>query len=156
MKTKIYKIVAIAALIAAFALCLIGCSQGLVADRGSCTLYVESNGIIRSYEVDLSKVSSDDGLFAILEYLKAEGKLDYEYSDGAYGAYLLSVGDAVPTTATEYISLYTSHEGDFDTSAYFKSLEYDEKSFGTSGLGVSSMSVPDGASFYICIESYGE
>ena len=142
-------------LFAVFAACLFGCSQGLVEDSGSCTLYVEANGIIKSYEVDLSKVSGDDGLFAILEYLKSEGELDYTYSDSTYGAYLLSVGDAVPATDSEYISIYTTYESDFDTSAYFKSLEYNEKSFGTSGLGASSMSVPDGSSFYILVESYG-
>ena len=56
--------------------------------------------------------------------------------------------------AGEFIYLYTSVAKDFDVSEYASTVEYQGKTLTSSGVGVSSMSVEDGAIIYITIIKY--
>ncbi len=124
-------------------------------DEGeTCTVVVANGDETKEYKADLGKVEVKEGVFSVLEWLKSEGKLDFEAQDSAYGKFLTSVGDAKPQAANEFVLVMTSVEKDFDTSTYFKSIDYKGTKIGTSGLGASSMTVEAGAIYYFTVDSY--
>ena len=148
------KIASLILLAALLALALCGC--GAKSDgAGTVTVVVASDDGVTEYPVDLSELALDEGALSVLKYLKAEGKLDYEASEGIYGAFLTRVGDIVANDAEcTYVALYTSVAKDIDVSAYATTVEYGGVTLTSSGVGISSMSVKDGAVLYFCKGSY--
>ena len=104
------------------------------------------------YEVDLGELTVDAGLFSVLDYLAAEGKLTYEKN----GTMISSVGELKPDAAKgEYIYIYTSVEADFDVSDWGTTMEYKGMTLTSSGVGAGDMTVSDGAVIYIGTIIYG-
>ena len=98
------------------------------------------------FTVDLDKVEITDGVFSVLEYLKSEGELDYTAEEGAFGAYLIKVGDIEQNMLEgKYVGIWTNVEADFDVSAYASTKEYKDMTLISSGVGVSQMTITDGA-----------
>lgn len=132
------------ALLLAFS-ALVGCQPQNVS--GYATVAVGGD---EEFTVDLGKVEITDGAMSILEYLKNEGELDYEATDGAYGAYLTKVGSIEENaTGGKYVGIWTSVEEDFDVSAYATTKEYKGKTLTSAGVGISQMTITDGAVIYI-------
>ena len=104
------------------------------------------------YEVDLGELTVDAGLFSVLDYLAAEGRLTYEKN----GTMISSVGELKPDAAKgEYIYIYTSVEADFDVSDWGTTMEYKGMTLTSSGVGAGDMTVSDGAVIYIGTIIYG-
>jgi len=104
------------------------------------------------YEVDLGELTVDAGLFSVLDYLAAEGRLTYEKN----GTMISSVGELKPdATKGEYIYIYTSVEADFDVSDWGTTMEYKGMTLTSSGVGAGDMTVSDGAVIYIGTIIYG-
>ena len=107
------------------------------------------------YTVDLSLLGEGDGVIPALDYLKENRGVDYTVTDGGYGAYLTSLGTLRESAAEgKYLYVYTSVESDFDVSAYAMTVEYDGVTLTSSGVGISEMSLTDGAIIYITYITY--
>ena len=137
-----------------------GCKQSV---NGYCTVVVATEPKETVYKVNLDKVAGEDGtisngLIAVLDYLKENEKdFTYEKMDSAYGAYLTKVLTLDPASITDgygYIRILTSVEKDFDVTEWGVEKEYKGTKVMTSGLGASSMTVQDGAVYYIELASY--
>ena len=146
MKKKISLLLSV---ILALTLIFTACAK--VDPNGYATVVVAADGDnIKEYSVPLSKVNGENGAFGLLDYLKAEGELDYEAEDSAYGKYLNSVGEVKnDALAGKYIYIWTSVESDFDVSEYKSTIDYKGVSLTSAGVGISAMSVPDRAIIYI-------
>lgn len=129
------------------------------ASEGVATVVVASEEMLE-YEVNLAEVKDGKSAFSLLQYLEKTKNLtlDYTYSS-MFGPYLTAFGDASDKTgkkmlrqdklpAGTYIYIYTSVEKDFATSD-IKKVEYKGKTLTSSGVGIGSMSVVDGAIIYI-------
>ena len=145
----------------ALALCLtvlmllVACG-GKVDDSGSCTVVIAEGENTVCFEVPLDELGEAEGAIAALDYLVETGKITYVSDDGGYGAYLTEVssnegGVLVKQDYTEnrYVYIYTSVERDFDVTSYAKALDYEGVTLTSSGVGISEMSLPDGAIIYI-------
>lgn len=135
------------------------CKQSV---NGYCTVVVATEPET-AYKVNLDKVASEDGtisngLIAVLDYLKENEKgFTYESSDTGYGAFLTKVLTLDPASVTEgygYIRILTSVEKDFDVTEWAVEKEYKGTKVMTSGLGASSMTIQNGAVYYIELASY--
>lgn len=147
---KIYKalalMIALVLALSAFASC--GDPSG---ESGSVTIVLGLDTPVE-YEVDISKVTIDNGLFSVLDYLKSEGTLSYEAS----GTMISSVGDLKPDASKgEYIYIYTSCEADFDVSDWKQTMEYKGMELVSSGVGANDMTICDGDLIYIGTIIYG-
>ena len=119
---------------------LVGCQPTNV--NGHATVVVGES----EFSVDLDKVEITDGVFSVLEYLKNEGELDYTAQESTYGAYLTQVGEIEENMLEgKYVGIWTSVEADFDVSAYASTKEYKGMTLTSSGVGVSQMTITDGA-----------
>lgn len=146
------KVAVIVCLALALVLCAVACQPDMPS-KGEVTIVIAPlEGEATEYTVDLSDIAEDGGVVAILDYLQTNKGLKYTSEDRGYGAYLTKVGvlEEKPE-AGEFIYLYTSVAKDFDVSEYASTVEYQGKTLTNSGVGVSSMSVEDGAIIYITI-----
>ena len=128
------------------------------ASEGVATVVVASEEMLE-YEVNLAEVKDGKSAFSLLQYLEKTKNLtlDYTYSS-MFGPYLTAFGDASDKTGKKmlrqdvatstYLYIYTSVEKDFATS-YIETVEYKGKTLTSSGVGIGSMSVIDGAIIYI-------
>ena len=108
------------------------------------------------YSVDFSSIEITEGVFSVVKYLASEGKLTYKSDDTGYGAFLTEVGELKQDTATgTYIYLYTSVEADADVSEWASTKEWEGNTLTSSGLGVTDMTVENGAIIYVGTVSYG-
>ncbi|MDD7350778.1 MAG: hypothetical protein PUG90_01140 [Clostridia bacterium] len=146
------KVAVIVCLALALVLCAVACQPDMPS-KGEVTIVIAPlEGEATEYTVDLSDIAEGGGVVAILDYLQANKGLKYTSEDRGYGAYLTKVGvlEEKPE-AGEFIYLYTSVAKDFNVSEYASTVEYQGKTLTDSGVGVSSMSVEDGAIIYITI-----
>lgn len=122
--------------------------------EGTLTLVIFDEVAVE-YEVDLSLVGEGDGLMPVLDYLSENEGLTYTATDGGYGAYLTSLG-TLRESAIEgkYLYVYTSVAADFDVSAYAKTVDYAGVTLTSSGVGISEMSLTDGAVIYVTYITY--
>ena len=152
MKKTMVRLMAM--LLAVLALCaFVGC--GKTQDvKGSCTVVVGENPE-KVYTVPLDGLVVDKGLMSVMDYLKEKEGLSYTSNDTGYGAYLTSVG-ALKENAAEstYMYIYTSVEKDFDVSAMATTKDYKGTTLTSAGVGATSMTVEDGAIFYISTIKY--
>ena len=148
-------------LVVALVLSVTACG-GAIDPEGVATLVIANGEDHISYEVGLSNLPEGArGAISLLDYLKAEGKLDYASEDSGYGAYLTSVsskdgGVSVKNDMASgtYIYIYTSVEADADVSEYKTEVEWEGKTLTSAGVGLSQMSVTDGAVIYITVIKY--
>ena len=127
------------------------------ASEGVATVVVASEEMLE-YEVNLAEVKEGKSAFSLLQYLVTAKNLTLECTYSSYGPYLTAFGDASDTTGKKmlrqdvatstYLYIYTSVEKDFATS-YIETVEYKGKTLTSSGVGIGSMSVVDGAIIYI-------
>ena len=136
------------------------CKQSV---NGYCTVVIATEPKETVYKVNLDKVAGEDGkisngLIAVLDYLKENEKdFSYESTDTGYGAYLtkvLTLDSASVTEGYGYIRILTSVEKDFDVTEWAVEKEYKGTKVMTSGLGASSMTIENGAVYYIELASY--
>lgn len=141
----------IAALLLIFILGGMLCACSKVDPVGEATVVLTADGeSYEEYTVPLSKVNGELGALGLFVYLKEEEGLEYEADETAYGAYLTKVGSiANDSSKGKYVYVWTSVEEDFDTSAYALTVEYKGQTLTSSGLGISGMSVHDGAIIYV-------
>ncbi len=105
------------------------------------------------YSVDYSAISLDKGVLSIIEYLAENYGLEYEIE----GTFLTKVGamEQDLSTAT-YVYLWTNVEADFDVSIYApENKTWNGISLTPSGVGISEMTVENGAVIYVGTVSYG-
>ena len=143
------------------ALCLTACG-GEIDSEGKCTVVLAEGGAIAEYEVPLSSLEGGKGAIAALDYLVADGKITYLSTDIGYGVYLTevvatdgSVSVKEDGSKDKYVYIYTSVEADYDVSEYAQSVNYKDGVLVSSGVGISEMSLPDGAVIYISTIIYG-
>lgn len=136
------------------------CKQSV---NGYCTVVVATEPKETVYKVNLDKVAGEDGkisngLIAVLDYLKENEKdFSYESTDTGFGAYLTKVLTLDPASITDgygYIRILTSVEKDFDVTEWGVEKEYKGTKVMTSGLGASSMTIENGAVYYIELATY--
>ena len=107
------------------------------------------------YVVDLSSLGEGKGLMPVLDYLAENEGVSYTATNGGYGAYLTSLGTLRESMAEgKYLYVYTSVESDFDVSAYAMTVEYDGLTLTSSGVGISEMTLTDGAVIYVTYITY--
>lgn len=128
------------------------------ASEGVATVVVASEEMLE-YEINLADVKDGEGAFSLLQYLVTNKNLTLECTYSSYGPYLTAFGDASDTTGKKmvrqdltsgtYLYIYTSVEKDYDVSGYATTVEYKDKTLTSSGVGIGSMTVTDGAIIYI-------
>ena len=126
---------------------LVSCNNG--GDTAGSVKIVICDTEAVEYEVNLADIGEGDGIIPVLEYLKTNKNVNYTSQDSGYGAYLTELGalkeDAL---AGKFLYVYTSVEADFDVSQYAVTVEYNGQTLTSSGVGLSAMTVKDGAVIY--------
>lgn len=113
----------------------------------------EPEGIIE-FEIDSAQTAAPTAI-AGLEYLRDAGKIELECEKGPFGTWLSRVGKIRPDRAGgEYIAIYTSVEKDFDASQFKKTREYGGVRLASSGLGIDSMRIENGAVIFFVAERF--
>ena len=149
-QTKFTRILALLLALLFVSLAFVGCQREEKSENGFCTVIVEGDPAIE-YRVNLDKVTGEEGLLSILEYLKAEEGLTYSADAG----FLTEIGAVKQdVTAGKYVYIWTSVEKDFDVSAYASTKEYGDTMLTSSGVGAKDMTVTDGAVIYIGLYSW--
>jgi hypothetical protein len=104
------------ALIAALALCFVGCFTPADTE-GTVTVVIGEEGNFDEYEISLSEVEITDGVLSLLIYLEENEGVELDYANSTYGAYINSIGSLSPNGLSgEFVGVYTSVEADFDVS----------------------------------------
>ena len=132
---------------------------GTLGEQGDVSVVIENrDGSYTVYKAYLEEVENKgEGVYGVIQYLMAreDNPLTADIVDSTYGAYVNAIGTLTPdATKNEYVCLYTSLEGDFDTSDYVKELVYEGITLKTSGVGLTSMSAEKGTVILFRIESY--
>ena len=150
LKTRLARLLALTIALAITLLSLTACGgTDSNCTEGTLTLVIFDEVAVE-YEVDLSLVGEGTGLMPVLSYLSENEGLTYTATDGGYGAYLTALGTLCENAAEDkYLYVYTSVESDFDVSAYAMTVEYDGVTLTSSGVGISEMSLTDGAVIYV-------
>ena len=155
MKKQLKRILAAALILALSLLALTSCNTQPA--EGECLVIIGAGENHKEYKINLEEVEITEGVLSLVKYLEEKEGLEAEYTDSGYGAYFTSIDTLIPEITAEkyeYIAIFTTVEEDFDTSTSFKEIEYKGQTFGYSGLGVSSMTVAGGESYYITIEAF--
>lgn len=132
-------------------LTLVGCAPApITPDAGTCTLVLSDGENATEYSVDLAALTSGDGAMPIITHLEQTRGLTYSKTNGMYGAYLTAIGSLKENSAEgTYLGIWTSVEADFDVSEYATTVDYNGKTLVSSGVGISQMTIEDGAVIYI-------
>ena len=144
-KTKILRVLAIIMALCLTATIFMGCTRK-ESVNGYCTV-VLGNANQTAYTVDLDKVTIDNGLISLLDYLKKAEGLTYSCDPSGF---LTVVADVKQDTDTGvYIYIYTSVEKDQDVSQYATTMTYNGLTLVNAGVGAKDMTIEDGAVIYI-------
>ena len=86
----------------------------------------------------------------VLAYLKKEGVINLTWQDSQYGKYIQQLGKIQPSSANEWVAVFTSHAAEWDTSAYAKKYTVPATSVTLQSalFGVSQLSVAAGYIIY--------
>lgn len=151
--SKIFVAVALVALFALLAATFVGC--GKLKDLGA--------PAIETGDKEATVIIGEDSFFVktdavyvhdLLLQLKEAGKIEYEFQDSEYGAYILSVGSLKPS-GNSYVSVY--HDIDDITlydPAWDTPIEREGKTFHSASLGVGSLPVKSGATYMFVLLTY--
>ena len=149
LKLKNARLLALAVAIAIALLSLSACGGTQNDTEGTIRLVIFDESAVE-YTIDLSELGEGDGLIPALDYLAENKGVSYTATDGGFGAYLTALGSLKESAAEgKYLYVYTSVESDFDVSAYAMTVEYDGLTLTSSGVGISEMSLTDGAVIYV-------
>lgn len=149
LKNKPLRLLALAVAIAIALLSFTACGGTQNDAEGTIRLVIFDESAVE-YTIDLSELGEGDGLIPALDYLAENEGVSYTATDGGYGAYLTALGSLKESAAEgKYLYVYTSVESDFDVSAYAMTVEYDGVTLTSSGVGISEMSLTDGAVIYV-------
>lgn len=102
--------------------------------------------------------TKENKVFYVLSDLVEENKLTaFAFSGGSYGAYITQINDLcesydVDTRTSYYISVY--HSIDDVNLKGMGEKEHSGVTFFYSNVGVSSLPIVDGASYYFALETY--
>lgn len=143
----------LALLLALTLVCLafVACSKKEMSETGFCTIVIEGAPAVE-YRVNLDKVTGNDGLLSVLDYLKEAEGLTYSANAG----FLTEVGTVKQdATLGNYVYIWTSVEKDFDVSAYASTKTYGDQALTSAGVGAKDMTLTDGALIYIGIYTWG-
>ena len=119
-------------------------------DEGDKMTLVVAEEEAKVFEIPLSDFKKSDSVIDLLQYLKSEGKLNYEIS----GTMVTKVGN-LKNEGNGYIYFYTTVEKDVDVSEYATTVQYGNVSITSSGVGAESMHLENGAIVYIGIVVWG-
>lgn len=152
-----------------FSACNIYITDASIPVKGTVTFVIAAEETTE-YTADLTKVKDAKNAFAVLQYVVTENSLSMDCSFNGYGAFINGLGKIEkdkdgkndyrnylnPKAGTnEYILVCTSVEKDFDVSGSMgDGIVYKNKTLKPSGLGISSMSLEDGAIVYFTISVY--
>ncbi len=135
---KNIKKIIVLTLILALVFALVGCIEPSADTEGEMTVVVGET----AYTVDLSKVTINNGLLSVLEYLKESQGLVYKTRTDSYGTMITEVNELKENAGTgTYLFLYTSVEKDYDVSEYATTKDYNGVTLTSSGVGASLMSI---------------
>ena len=149
LKNKPLRLLALAVAIAIALLSFTACGGTQNDTEGTIRLVIFDESAVE-YTVDLSELGEGDGLIPALDYLAENKGVSYTATDGGFGAYLTALGTLKESAAEgKYLYVYTSVEADFDVSAYAMTVEYDGVTLTSSGVGISEMTLTDGAVIYV-------
>lgn len=116
--------------------------------QGECRVVIASSPET-VYTVNLSEIEITEGVYSVLKYLKESEGLEYAATESiATGAYLTDV-EGLLLGNGRYPYVWTSVERDFDESGFFADVEFDGVVLKPSAVGISQMSLEDGAIIYI-------
>ena len=116
---------------------------------GTLTVVIATGDNPVEFNVDIADVEGENGLFSVLEYLRENKKITFKYSGTGSSAYLTEINDFVSGTDNKWIYIYTNVKKDFDVSEYKTEIEYKGQKLTSSGVGVSQMTIEEGALIYI-------
>ncbi len=148
------KILALLIALATVFCCFVACGTEESDSKGTVKIVIGTEKE-QVFDVDFTDIEITEGVLSVVKHLAASGKLTYKSNDSGYGAYLTEIGGLKEDSSTmTYIYIYTSVESDFDTSAYAKTMTWGGKSLTSAGVGISNMTVKDGAVIYIGTITY--
>ena len=149
LKNKSLRLLALAVAIAIALLSVTACGGTQNDTEGTIRLVIFDESAV-VYTIDLSELGEGDGLIPALDYLAENEGVSYTATDGGFGAYLTALGSLKESAAEgKYLYVYTSVEADFDVSAYAMTVDYAGLTLTSSGVGISRMTLTDGAVIYI-------
>ena len=90
----------------------------------------------------------------VLAYLKDQGTITLEWSDSDYGKFITRLNKIQPSSASQWVSVFTSNQAEFDTSAYATTYTVGDVTLTTAIKGVSQLSVAPGYIIYFELGSY--
>ncbi len=139
-------------LTALFAICFLlsfsACQWGdrTVEESGVVTVVIMNEAPL-VFKLQLDEIDLSQGALSLMLYLKEKEGLTVEYEEGQLGAYFTRIGD-IMSDDNGYLSIFTSHEKDWDVTEYCITKDYNGITVKTSAVGISSMSVLDGMVLY--------
>ena len=149
---KILTIVAIIALVASFV--FVACNKDAKGDSKTVTLII---GVGESY-VTLTETTDNEYMAGLLLELKEAGKIQYEWENGSYGTYMLSLNNINPQGQSEWVAVY--HDIDDVTLRAdigewpMPNAEYNGKTYYSSSAGVDLLPLIDGHTYYFTLGTY--
>ena len=175
LKTVVLTLLVIVAALSAELFSACGGGEGAALSGSMKIVIAPLEGDAAEIETDLKGFTDKNTVMDVIEKLVAEQKMCYMGSNGVYGVMLTALGVPVESTyegeislvdnyilyprGSEFITVLTSVEKDqleVQPGSQFPPLEveYDGVTVISSMLGVSSMSVCDGAVIYFTIDVY--
>ena len=108
------------------------------------------------YSVDFSDIEIKEGVYSVIKSLAEKELLTYKANDSGYGAYLTELGELKEDAATAtYLFVYTSVVTDFDVSEWASTKAWGDVTLTSTGVGITEMTVENGAVIYVGTVSYG-
>ena len=135
MKKHFTKILCLV-LLTCLAICVVGCTKTVVIDGDYVVI-----------TADTSKVEEGSSLLQYMDYLKSQGILDYEISDGM----ILSINGLTGGT-NQYWMLYTSDTANSNNA--WGSCEYDGKVYDSASLGAEQLLIKDACVYIWYLQTF--
>lgn len=138
---KLTKIFTALILITLLATMLFACVDTTQDTKGTMTLVLFDGDYSEEFTVDLQELADSNqkstGLIAVLDFLKAKGKVTYT----ADSTGMLSQVNEVKKQGNKWVYLYTDVQKDFDVTEWASTIEYKGKTYNNSGVGAKEMSI---------------
>lgn len=128
-------------LVFAFAACT---NDDNASKEGTCKIvFLTKDGEATEYTVDLADLQDKYTVDAALDNISENKGVELKYTESAAtGRYYTQIGNIAENgNQGEYIYFYTSVEKDISVDQYATEIEYDGKTYVSSGVGASLMSV---------------
>ncbi len=135
-----------------FAACFFACGDDENPKSGQVTVVI-AGAEEKAYTIDLGTVEITEGALSLVKHLNATQGLEYEMN----GTMLKKIGSLKEDASTgTYVYLWTNVEKDFDVSEGApENKTWNGHALTPSGVGISDMTVKDGAVIYISTTVFG-